>query len=76
MGDGNEEEGESEEESDEDAFFSDSSSMGSELTEESKYPVRELSRFLNEAKRKKVNLEAFVLRSWKVCKISTTCYEK
>lgn len=61
MEDGDEEkEGESEEKDDEEAFFSDSSSVGPELTasqaEGSKYTVRELSRSLNETKGKKVNL--------------------
>ncbi|CDQ66157.1 unnamed protein product [Oncorhynchus mykiss] len=59
---GDEEESESEEE-DEELFFSDSSSIGPELTasqpEGSKYTLRELPRFLNETKGKKVNLEAF-----------------
>ena len=63
MGDGDEEESESEEEDDEEAFFSDSSSMGPELTasqaEGSKYTLRELTRFLNETKGEKVNLEPF-----------------
>ena len=62
VGDREEEESESEEE-DEEVFFSDSSSIGPELTasqpEGSKYTLRELTRFLNETKGKKVNLEAF-----------------
>ena len=62
VGDREEEESESEEE-DEELFFSDSSSIGPELTasqpEGSKYTLRELTRFLNETKGKKVNLETF-----------------
>lgn len=61
MGDGDEE-SEYEEEDDE-VFLSDSSSMGPELTasqaEGPKYTLRELTRFLNETKGKKVNLETF-----------------
>ena len=64
LGDRDEEESESEEE-EEELFFSDSSSMGPELTASqakgSKYTLRELTRFLNETKGKKVHLEAFFL---------------